>query len=49
VKQFGVRKRELGPNASGGDRGERQPAHVRKLSPRGYNPIVAVGFSYAAS
>ena len=45
VKQLGVTKQELSPNATGSDRGD----NLRKLAEGGYNPIVAVGFSYAAS
>jgi basic membrane protein A len=43
VKELGVTKQELSPNTTGSDRGD----NLRKLAEGGYNPIVAVGFSYA--
>ncbi len=43
VKELGVSKQELSPNTTGSDRGD----NLRKLAEGGYNPIVAVGFSYA--
>jgi basic membrane protein A len=43
VSQLGVTKQELSPNASGSDRGD----NLRKLAEGGFNPIIAVGFSYA--
>jgi len=45
VRQLGVSKQELSPNASGSDRGD----NLRKLAEGGFNPIIAVGFSYADS
>ncbi len=43
VTELGVTKQELSPNASGSDRGD----NLRKLAESGFNPIIAVGFSYA--
>jgi len=45
VSELGVTKQELSPNATGSDRGD----NLRKLAEGGYNPIIAVGFSYATS
>ena len=43
IAQFGGTKQELSPNASGSDRGD----NLRKLAEAGFNPVIAVGFSYA--
>ena len=43
VAEFGVTKQELSPNASGSDRGD----NLRQLAEAGFNPVFAVGFSYA--
>ena len=43
IAEFGGTKQELSPNASGSDRGD----NLRKLAENGFNPIIAVGFSYA--
>lgn len=45
VAELGVTKKELSPNASGSDRGD----NLRALAEGGFNPIIAVGFSYAAT
>ena len=44
VAELGVTKQELSPNASGSDRGD----NLRKLAEGGFNPVIAVGFAYAA-
>ena len=45
VAELGVSKQELSPNASGSDRGD----NLRRLAEGDFNPIIAVGFSYADS
>ena len=45
VKELGITKEELSPNASGSDRGD----NLRSLAEDGFNPVIAVGFAYAES
>jgi basic membrane protein A len=45
VKELGITKEELSPNASGSDRGD----NLRALAEDGFNPVIAVGFAYAES
>jgi len=45
VKDLGITKEELSPNASGSDRGD----NLRSLAEDGFNPVIAVGFAYAES
>ncbi len=45
VKELGVTKEELSPNASGSDRGD----NLRQLAEDGFDPVIAVGFAYAES